>query len=148
VEDIQDELVVAAPTAEVWDAIRDPARHAQWHPALTRIDGDHTLGAVRECDVMVGKKAGRTAERCTSFDEGRRIMWSVEKDSTGFSRMVSDWSAGFTLEPHGDGATRVVARSVFQPSTLLTRLMLPMIRRKFHQTQRGILAGLKQYLES
>lgn len=147
-EDIQDELVVAAPTAAVWDAIRDPAKHARWHPAVTRIDGDHALGAVRECEVMVGKKPGRTAERCTVFDEGRRIMWTVEKDSTGFSRMVSDWSAGFSLEPYGDEATRVVARSVFLPRTLPTRLMLPVIRRKFHQAQRGILAGLKQHLES
>jgi len=148
VEDIRDEVIVAAPTSEVWDAIQDPTRHAQWHPALRRIDGEHTLGTVRKCDVMAGKKPGSTEERCTTYDEGRKIMWTIEKDSTGFSRMASDWSSGFTLEPRGPDTTRVVARSVFNPSGLPARLMLPLIRRKFHQTQLSILTGLKHHVEA
>jgi uncharacterized protein YndB with AHSA1/START domain len=147
VEDIRDDVIVEAPASEVWEAIQDPSRHAEWHPALTRIDGEHALGAVRKCDVMVGKKRGSTEERCSTYDEGRMIMWTIEKDSTGFSRMASDWSAGFTLEPQGPDTTRVVARSVFNPSALLARLMLPLIRRQFHQTQRAILTGLKQHVE-
>jgi hypothetical protein len=30
---------------------------------------------------------------------------------------------------------------------LLARLMMPVIRRKFHQTQRAILAGLQRHAE-
>jgi uncharacterized protein YndB with AHSA1/START domain len=147
VEDIRDEIVVTAPASEVWKAIKDPATHAQWHPAVTRIEGQHELGAVRKCDVMIGRKPGSTEELCTAYDEGRTIMWTIQKDSTGFSRMVSDWSAGFALEPQAPDSTLVMARSVFKPSTLPARLMLPLIRRKFHQTQLGILTGLKHYVE-
>jgi hypothetical protein len=43
-------------------------------------------------------------------------------------------------------ATRVRAESVSRPK-LLTRLMTPVIRRKFHQAQRAILDGLRQHVE-
>jgi hypothetical protein len=146
VEDITDEVVVNAPADRVWKAIADPGEHVAWHPFATRIDGDHALGEVRRCTVVVGGKPGTTAERCSAYDEGSAIMWIVEQDSSGFSRMVADWRTGFSLQPQGPGATRVRAQSQFRPKPL-TRLMMPMIRRKFHQVQRAILVGLKQHAE-
>jgi hypothetical protein len=75
------------------------------------------------------------------------ILWQIDEDSTGFLRLVSDWRAGFALEPAGAGATRVTAQSVFVRKNPFLVLMLPMIRRKFHRTQQAILAGLKQFVE-
>lgn len=143
---ITDEVTVRAPVERVWAAIQDPGEHVTWHPFATRIEGAHTLGAMRECSVVVGGKPGTTREQCTQYEQARAIVWSVEQDSSGFSRMVSDWSAGFSLEPQGSGATRVTAQSLFTPR-LPARLMMPVIRRKFHQAQRAILDGLKQYTE-
>jgi hypothetical protein len=40
-----------------------------------------------------------------------------------------------------------VAESTFTPTKFVARLMLPIIRRKFHQTQQSILSGLQQYVE-
>jgi hypothetical protein len=81
-----------------------------------------------------------------AYEEGSAIMWSVESDSTGFSRMVADWRTGFSLQPQGPGATLVRAQSLFRPR-LSARLMAPLIRRKFHQAQRAILDGLRQHVE-
>lgn len=146
-QDIRDEIIVKASVEKVWEAIEDPTAHATWHPFLSHIVGEHVLGAVRKCDVLVGKNPGITEERCSTYDKGRTIMWTIEQDSSGFSRMASDWSSGFTVEPHGNEGTRVVARSLFTPRTLLARLMLPMIRSKFHRTQQSILGGLNHYVE-
>lgn len=146
-EDVKDEIVLRAPVDRVWKAIEDPATHAQWHPFLTHVAGEHALGAIRKCDVQVGKKPATTEERCSAYDEGRKIMWTIEQDTSGFSRMVSDWSAGFSLEPKDSQETLVVAQSVFTPTKLMVRLILPMIRSKFHRTQQSILRGLKQYVE-
>jgi uncharacterized protein YndB with AHSA1/START domain len=146
-EDIRDEVVVRASAEQVWQAIADPVAHAEWHPFLTHIAGEHALGSTRTCDVLVGKKPGKTEERCSTYVQGRQIMWSIDQDSTGFSRMVSGWSAGFSLEPQDSNATRVVAASTFTPTKFFSRLMIPMIRRKFHRTQRSILSALKQYVE-
>jgi Polyketide cyclase / dehydrase and lipid transport len=144
--EITDEVSVRAAVERVWAAIQDPGEHVAGHPFATRIEGAHTLGATRECSVVVGGKPGTTRERCTGYEQARAIVWSVEQDSSGFSRMVSDWRAGFSLEPQGSGATLVTALSLFTPR-LPARLMMPVIRRKFHQTQRAILDGLKQYTE-
>jgi uncharacterized protein YndB with AHSA1/START domain len=144
---IEDDALIDAPANEVWAAIKDPATHARWHPFVTGIRGEHRLGAIRSCSVIVGKKAGETKERCVEDAEERKLSWAIEEDSTGFSRMVSDWRAGFTLQVV-HGATRVTAESVFQPKGVLLRLMSPIVKRKFHQTQRSILAALKHAVEN
>lgn len=140
---IADELRLDAPIGVVWNAIEDPAAHTRWHPFVTSIAGGHALHEIRSCAVQVGKKPGTTTERCVERDEGVRIIWAVEEDSTGFGRMVSGWRSGFSLTER-DGATIVTAESTFRPSNVLVRAMLPLIRRKFHRTQKAILRGLRE----
>jgi uncharacterized protein YndB with AHSA1/START domain len=144
---VEDKLAIEASPLEVWHALEDPAVHARWHPFVTEIAGKHRLGQVRTCSVLVGGKRGETKERCVVEEPASRIVWSVEEDSTGFGRMVSNWCAGFSLTERGD-TTVVAAESTFEPNNLLVRAMLPIIRRKFHQTQRAILAALKESLET
>jgi uncharacterized protein YndB with AHSA1/START domain len=144
---LEDVIAIAAPAGEVWEAIKDPAKHARWHPFVVEITGEHELGRVRNCSVLVGKKRGQSKERCVADDDASRITWVIEEDSTGFGRMVSDWRAGFRLAQR-DGATIVTAESRFRPGNVLVRAMLPLIRRKFHQTQQAILSGLKGSLEA
>jgi uncharacterized protein YndB with AHSA1/START domain len=144
---IADELRVDAPIEVVWHAIEDPPAHARWHPFVSAIAGGHELHDVRSCSVQVGKKVGSTKERCVAREEGARIAWAIEEDSTGFGRMVSGWRSGFSLAER-DGATIVTAHSTFRPNNALVRAMLPVIRRKFHHTQRAILRGLRAAVET
>lgn len=144
---IVDELVIKAPADKVWEAIKNPAIHAKWHPFVTHIGGEHKLGAVRKCDVIVGGKAGKTQERCALYQEGQEIGWQVEKDTTGFSNMVSDWIGGFSLESKKANSTQIIAQSTFLPKNFFVRLIMPFIKMKFHQTQKKILSGLKEYVE-
>jgi uncharacterized protein YndB with AHSA1/START domain len=144
---VDDEVRIDAPLEEVWQAIKEPAAHARWHPFVTHIGGEHRLGAARTCSVIVGKRTGRTTERCIEEEQARAIAWEIEEDSTGFSRMVSDWRAGFRLERH-DGGALVTAHSAFEPRNVFVRLITPLIRRKFHQTQKVILDALKRSVEA
>jgi uncharacterized protein YndB with AHSA1/START domain len=143
---ISDELELDAPVEVVWHAIADPAAHARWHPFVSAVGGGHELNELRSCSVRVGGKEGTTKERCIAREEGARIAWAIEEDSTGFGRMVSGWRSGFALAER-DGATRVTAESTFQPRSLLVRALLPLIRRRFHQTQQAILHGLQEAVE-
>jgi uncharacterized protein YndB with AHSA1/START domain len=140
---IADELRLDAPIDVVWNAIEDPAAHGRWHPFVTAIAGGHSLHEIRSCSVRLGGKEGATKERCVEREEGTLIAWAIEQDSTGFGRMVSGWRSGFSLAER-EGATIVTAESTFRPNNLLVRAMLPVIRRKFHQTQRAILRGLQE----
>jgi hypothetical protein len=101
---IEDEIAVDAPALEVWKAIKNPSAHAQWHPFLTEISGEHGL------------------------------------------KRNPDFRAGFSLSPTNRG-TVVTATSTLEPKNMLVRAMLPLIRRKFHQTHHTILAALKHSLE-
>jgi uncharacterized protein YndB with AHSA1/START domain len=139
---IEDETLIDASVEAVWRAMVDVEAHAGWHPFVTAIAGEHALGATRTCAVLVGGKPGETTERCVEYEPGRRITWAIEHDTTGFSRIVRDWRAGFRLEPHGRG-TLVVAVSSFTPRGALVRMLAPVIRRKFHRTQAEILAALR-----
>lgn len=143
---IADQVRVEADAARVWAAIRDPKQHVRWHPFVTEIRGEHRLGEPRSCSVLVGKKSGTTRERCVAEESQRHIEWVIDEDTTGFSGMVSAWRAGFWLEPNGS-STLVTARSAFEPRNVLIRAMLPLIRRRFHETQRAILAGLQRSVE-
>jgi uncharacterized protein YndB with AHSA1/START domain len=143
---IADALRLDVPIDDVWRAIEDPAAHARWHPFVRAIAGGHELHEIRSCSVQVGKKAGSTKERCVERDDGARIAWAIEEDSTGFGRMVSGWRSGFSLAER-DGATVVTAESTFRPNSVLVRAMLPVIRRKFHHTQQTILRGLQKAVE-
>jgi uncharacterized protein YndB with AHSA1/START domain len=143
---ITDELRLDAPAGVVWRAIENPAEHARWHPFVSAITGGHQLNEIRSCSVHVGRKDGTTKERCVEREDGARIVWAIEEDSTGFGRMVSDWRSGFSVAER-DGAATVVAESTFRPSNLLVRMMLPLIRRKFHQTQQAILRGLQDAVQ-
>ncbi len=144
---ITDEIRIHAPVPRVWEAIKNPNAHARWHPFLEAIVGEHRLGEARTCSVTVGGKRGETTERCIEEDEERTIVWAIEKDTSGFSRMAENWRAGFALADHG-GATHVTALSSFEPSNLMVSAAMPLIRRKFHQTQRAILNGLKHASEA
>jgi uncharacterized protein YndB with AHSA1/START domain len=143
---IADELGLDAPIDVVWHAIEDPAAHARWHPFVSAIAGGHELHEVRSCSVQVGRKEGTTKERCVEREAGARIAWAIEEDSTGFARMVSGWRSGFSLAER-DGATIVTAQSTFRPKHVLVRAMLPLIRRRFHQTQQAILRRLQEAVE-
>lgn len=91
--------------------------------------------------MLVGKKPGTRSERCVAEEPQSHIEWAIDEDTTGFSRMVSAWRAGFWLEPNGS-STLVSARSAFEPRNVLVRALVPFIRRRFNQTQRSILIGL------
>jgi uncharacterized protein YndB with AHSA1/START domain len=147
--EIADSAEVDAAVPDVWAAIADPRRHAGWHPFVTAITGSHREGAARTCEVIVGGRRGRTEEHCVRCDEGHEIVWQVDNDTTGFSRMVSEWRAGFRLTagPRSE-TTTVTAISSFRPANLLIRLTLPLVRRRFHRVQRAILAALKRHVES
>lgn len=143
---IEDESLINAKPATVWEAIKSTEAHADWHPFVTQIEGSHEQGAVRACTVKIDGKFGHTSETCVADEARRQILWRIDEDSSGFLRMVSDWTAGFSLR-EGDGGTVVTAQSSFRPRNALYALMMPLIRRKFHTAHGAILAGLRRYAE-
>lgn len=143
---VETELLIHAPVGAVWHAIKDPEVYARWHPFVVRITGQHALGEVRTCKVMIDHRPGATRERCAEDDEEWRITWKIEDDSAGFHERVTNWYSGFDLE-HREGGTLVTARTSFRPKGLLVWVLDPIMQHRFRRRQRTVLARLKQFIE-
>jgi hypothetical protein len=101
----------------------------------------------RAGDPADGKKTGETTERCVEHDDERDITWDdrgrLNRIRPDGLRLAVRLRAGAARGRDGrHGAERVSA------TASAVRAMIPVIRRKFHQTQRAILAELKTSLQT
>ena len=146
------EIVVAAPPEAVWEILEDsrPNLPRLWPMVKScEIEGKERVGAVRKCAVDLMGKSGYTVERCIESVPNRRLAHSIEEDSFGFSRVLSDFWFAFILEPTDGGATRVRCESHFDPKGLKGRIMSAlMIKRKFRDVRETALANLKRLAEA
>jgi uncharacterized protein YndB with AHSA1/START domain len=146
------EITIDAPPEAVWEILEDsrPNLPRLW-PMVKRceIEGRERVGAVRRCTVEFMGKSGYTVERCLESIPNRRLAHSVETDSFGFSRMLSEFWFAFILEPTDTGATRVRCESHFDPKGLKGRIMSAlMIKRKFCDVRETALSNLKRLAEA
>jgi uncharacterized protein YndB with AHSA1/START domain len=144
------ETVIAAPPETVWEILEDSRANLPrlWPMVKScEIEGTERVGAVRMCGVEFMGKSGHTVERCIESVPGRRLAHSIEDDSFGFSRVLSDFWFAFILEPT-DNQTRVRVESHFDPKGMKGRIMSAlMIKRKFREVRETALANLKRLAE-
>jgi uncharacterized protein YndB with AHSA1/START domain len=133
------EIVIAAPPEAVWEILEDSrASLPRLWPMVKscEIEGKERLGVVRTCRVEFMGKHGHTVERCIESVPNRKLAHSIDEDSFGFSRVLSDFWFAFILEPTEAGATHVRVESHFDPKGLKGRLMSAlMIKRKFREVR-------------
>jgi len=146
------EIVIAAPPEAVWEILEDSRANLprMWPMVKScEIDGKERVGAVRRCGVEFMGKNGHTVERCIESVPNRKLAHSIEEDSFGFSRVLSDFWFAFLLEPVEAGSTHVRVESHFEPKGLKGRIMSAlMIKRKFREVRETALANLKRLAEA
>jgi uncharacterized protein YndB with AHSA1/START domain len=146
------EIVIAEPPEAVWEILEDSRVNLPllWPMVKScEIEGKERVGAVRRCSVEFMGKSGHTVERCIESVPKRKLAHSIEEDSFGFSRVLSDFWFAFVLEPTEAGATHVRVESYFEPKGLKGRIMSAlMIKRKFREVRETALANLKRLAEA
>ena len=75
--------------------------------------------------------------------DGGAVRLGGEGDLDGAGAGREPCRAGVAPTEH-----QVTAHSAFEPRNILVRALSPVIKRKFHHTQRAILAGLKASVEA
>jgi uncharacterized protein YndB with AHSA1/START domain len=102
---VQQEIQIAAPAAHVWETAGDPARIADWLPALesSRVEGDH-----RSCTL---KEGGQIEERILEHsDAERRYRYQILDGPMP----LSSYESTFEVEEQ-DGHAHVVWTANFEP---------------------------------
>lgn len=124
-ESVEREILLEAPPEDVWEAVADPGRAAEWFGA--RVTWDLEPGGRATFTFPDGRE--RPA-RVDAVEEGREVVFHylpVERDVDGTVRKTPGSTVEITLEPHGRG-TRV---RVVETTTFLTAYprFLPEARR-------------------
>jgi uncharacterized protein YndB with AHSA1/START domain len=97
---------VAGPPATVWQTVADPHQQPRWWPRVERVEGvdgrgftqvlRSDRGAVVRADFRFGQR-----------NKPRVVVWAQDLENTPFAKLLALSETQVTLEPDGDGATRV-----------------------------------------
>lgn len=103
------EIQIAAPPAEVWTALTDFERHADWNPFLVSVEGEAAPGArLRVTLAPPGARRITMRPTVTEVVPGRVLEWWGHLGVRG----IFDGRHRFELHPSGTG-TRLVQRETF-----------------------------------
>lgn len=143
-----DEILIGASPQRIFAILEDARRLPDWTSVISTSGNHETVGVVRECEVDLDGRRGRVVERCIESVPPSRIAWAMERDTFGFSRLVSDFGFSFTLYPEGDDKTRVRNEAYYRSKGPIAAAMNTLVmRRKFRGVRRKWLANLKGLCE-
>ncbi len=141
---------IDAPKAQVWEVLADLGSIAKWSPGVTAShctsEAQRGEGATRHCDIEgMGGKPAYLEERAFDWREGEGFKIDVYETNLPIKRNV----VTFSLSESDDG-TIVEASPDYELKfgpigSLMDKLM---VRRRFEAGMEGLLAGLKNDVES
>jgi len=119
---LERDVTVNAPAEEVWQVIRDYCAIEVWHPAVTSCESEGGEPGVGDLRVLTLGNGKQLREFLTEYNDGRGYAYSIpEADPEALP--VSNYDSTLSVEPLGDGRSRVVWQGSFdranpeQPAT-------------------------------
>ena len=137
------EQTINRPVADVFPYVADPTLYPRWMPVSEVQEanpGDMRVGATVQMKMKMGQRPAPFTYEITEYEPNVRIGFRTTKGPAG-------WEATFTLEPTGEGATRIVGSGSIRLKGW-QRLMAPFMRGEVQRGEAAELAGLKVLLES
>lgn len=140
---IQTEIIIDAPPAQVWQVLLDQAAYPEWNPFVTSVEGEFTPGATPTIKLQPpGGKVMTMRPRVLVVEPDRELRWL---GSLGI-RGLFDGEHIFELEPTGDGRTRFVHSERF--SGILAPIIFKMIGDQTTQGFEALNQALKNRVEA
>ncbi|PCH45760.1 MAG: hypothetical protein COC23_05585 [Hyphomicrobiales bacterium] len=139
--------LVNAPVSRVWESWDNYADIYRFNPNLKKSyligdSADTGRGATRQCDFADGKNYVR--ERLIEYVPGKKLVVDIYDGTVP----LKSATATITLSPIGSEKTEVTMAMEFVPKMgLLGRLLVPLMKIKFGNALRGLLAGNAAYVE-
>lgn len=143
-------IVIDAPVEKIYEMITDISLLPKINPGvLSAIGKMNEVGSSRHCTIDNRGKEGKMEERCIALMPNQKTVWSLEKDTIGFTKMMRDITFTFTLKSINVASTSVTNETAYTPRNLFARLMNSlMMKGMISKTQQKILLNLKSLAES
>ena len=140
------QVKINAPAQNVWEVLADLGGIYKWNPGVSHShstsENSQGDGATRHCDLTQG---GYLKEKAIDWREGDGYKIDVYESNLPIERNVVQ----FTVSPEGDGtlvSVTVDYRLKYGPVGALLDTLI--VRRQYRKGFSGLLAGLKQYVET
>lgn len=145
----RNELVMNAPVSKVWALITDIDQLHNINPGVIKATGTmNQLNGIRTCEMDNKGKKGTMTERLIEFEPEKKTVWTIENDTMGMGKMLSDTRFCFYLEQVNERETRVINESYYTPANFFVSMMnVFMMKRMMSRIQSRILDNLKGLLE-
>jgi uncharacterized protein YndB with AHSA1/START domain len=135
------EVTIARPPHEVFDALLDPARYAQWTDMVDMsFDGAARpqVGTRGQFRLAKGPIKGMLDVELTELEPDRRVVFQI-------THQTLDWRAVSVLEPAGTGTRLTYAGEIRLRGW--RRLLEPMVAGEARRGEGGEALRLKELLE-
>ncbi len=142
------QILIQARPERVWAIVADSTCLAQWAPMVKQTTGRaESVGSVRTCQVEWEGRKDQVVERCVEAVPNKKIAWVMEQGM--MTKMFSQISFGFDLEPRAGATTLVRLGFLYEPKHILARLMYSfMMKRKLELLRQSLLENVKRLAEA
>ena len=139
------EAVLNASVSRIWAIVTDITLLPRINPGVIKASGTmNEQNASRTCEVENKGRKGIITEKLVEFVPGKKMVWKVESDTMGMSKMLLDTRFSLVLEMVTDSSTKVTAETHYSPRTILARVMNGLMMKKmFAKAQEKILQNLQ-----
>ena len=136
---------IEARPETVWELIDDPHHLPRWWPQVQRVEDASAAAWTKVLTTPRGRPVRADFTRVRA-QRPRSLAWRQEVEESPFERILSEAVTEFTLEPVGNGATRVeVAQTQRLRGT--ARFGAYMVRRAARRQLSEALDGLADIVE-
>jgi uncharacterized protein YndB with AHSA1/START domain len=133
--DVSAERTIPAPPDAIWPLLDDPARLGEWLAFADRgelVEGAG-VGRRQRMHGHWGRKRSEIDQVVVAHDPPRRLAWQHEAerlDGKPAPRFAASTTFTMTLDPEGEGATRVRLHSQQEPASALRGLVIRLFGRR------------------
>ena len=133
---------IAAPVADVWDALVDFDCYDRWNPFTPQVETNFAVGSPVTLHVdMPGRSKSVRVEWINLVEPGQTICWGMQMGHAALL-CANRWQM---LRNRGDGRTEYLTVDYF--SGLLTPLVMALYGEPTRLGFQSVANGLKKYVE-
>jgi uncharacterized protein YndB with AHSA1/START domain len=145
----RNEILINAPASKVWSVITDINLLPAINPGVISVKGTmNKQGETRTCEMDNKGRKGTMTERLIELVPEAKTVWTIEEDTMGMKKMLSETRFCFYLEKQGNNQTKLVNESYYLPNNLMAKIMnVVMMKSMMGKIQHKILTNIKEQAE-